>query len=286
MSKEFKIRTLSNNDATAIIGDYGAHVMGFIPQGQQPVLWMPREATLAPGIAIRGGVPVIFPWFGTGPDLTRSDDCKPRHGCARLSFWKPDAAACDNAHARYTLDPDDCDPELMRFMNEPDLRFHAVYDVTVGERLTMALTVSNTGDRPLTYEAALHTYFHVGDVERTLVQGLEDATYLDNTRPGEPHQDPTGEPISFTGMVDRTFTSDSAVRIEDAALGRTIMVEKSGAPQTVVWNPGETAGAAINDMEPDEWQRFVCVEAAARLDHRIVLNPGESHTLSQTVYVA
>ncbi|OZG68690.1 D-hexose-6-phosphate mutarotase [Bifidobacterium eulemuris] len=287
MSETFIIRKLVNDDATATISDYGAHVLSYAPAGHEAVVWQPAAVYLASGCAIRGGVPIIFPWFNTGYDGGRPVNKKPKHGFARASFWKFDEANSDRArHVRYTLDSADCEPELLRTIGCPDPRFRAVYDVTVGERLTMALTVTNTGTQPLVYEAALHTYFQVGDVERTVVRGLETAGYLDNARDGVPYVEASGEAITFDGMVDRTYEADGAVRIEDAVLGRTIVVEKSGAPQTVVWNPGEAAGDAIGDMAQGEWRGFVCVEAVARLDRSIALEPGATHTLTQTVSLA
>ena len=153
----------------------------------------------------------------------------------------------------------------------------------------MALTVANDGDEPLTYEAALHTYLHVGDVERIAVHGLESCEYLDNTQPGVPHCSATGEPITFDGMVDRTYLrgdeADAPLAIDDPVLGRTIEIVNAGAPQAVVWNPGQAAGDAMGDLAVGEWRGFVCVEAVARLDRSVTLAPGQTHTLSQTLSV-
>lgn len=286
MSNAFIIRELVNDDATATISDYGAHVLSYAPAGQQPVIWHPAAVQLADGTAIRGGVPIIFPWFNTGYDGGRPVSKTPKHGFARVGFWRFDSEGSDDRTARYTLDSADFGAELLDQIAGDSPRFHAVYEVNVGEKLTMALTVTNEADAPLTYEAALHTYLQVGDVERITVRGLESADYLDNTQAGVPHVDATGMPITFDGMVDRTYLADGTVTIDDPVMERTLIVEKSGAPQAVVWNPGETAGNAIGDMAAGEWRGFVCVEAVARLDRSVTLAPGESHTLSQTISIA
>ncbi|NEG88868.1 D-hexose-6-phosphate mutarotase [Bifidobacterium aerophilum] len=287
MSSTFVIRNIVNEDGSALIGDHGAHVINWAPTGQPTVVWQPKAVYLGPNAAVRGGVPVIFPWFNAGFAHGEPTDKKPKHGFARLSFWKADEATLTDRHIRYTLDSDDIDPALVdQLISGPGSRFHAEYDVTVGDTLTMTLTVTNTGDQPLEYETALHTYFHVSDVTTIGVEGLGGATYLDATQPGFPRRAQDDPTVTFDGTtVDRIYYSDDELRVRDEGLGRTIVIGKSGSPQTVVWNPGEVAGNAIGDLAEAEWRDFVCVEAAANRELAVVLAPGESHALSQTVRV-
>lgn len=286
----FLLRDVVNADSSASISDYGAHVLTWTPAGQPPVIWRPAAVQLREGTAIRGGVPIIFPWFNTGWDGGRPVSKQPKHGFGRVAFWSFDADASSDRHVRYTLDSADFGDDLLAQLNSGDHpRFRATYDVEIGEWIAMALTVANDGDEPLTYEAALHTYLHVGDVERIAVHGLESCEYLDNTQPGVPHCPATGEPITFDSMVDRTYLrgdeADTPITIEDPVLGRTIEIINAGAPQAVVWNPGQAAGDAMGDLAVGEWRGFVCVEAVARLDRSVTLAPGQTHTLSQTLSV-
>lgn len=289
MSSAFTIRDIVNDDSSASISDYGAHVVSWSPAGQRPVIWHPRAVHLAEGTAIRGGVPIIFPWFNTGWSHGRAADKKPKHGFGRVSFWRFDDGASNDHHARYVLDSADFDAAALAQLESGGApRFRAFYDVEVGPALTMSLTVVNDGDEPMIYEAALHTYIRVGDVERIAITGFESSDYLDNTQADTPRHKATGEPITFSGMTDRTYLADGVdtVRVSDPVLGRTIVVSKQGAPQSVVWNPGEQTGDAIGDMQAGEWRGFVCVESVARFDRSVVLSPGETHTLSQTLRVA
>lgn len=286
----FLLRDVVNADSSASISDYGAHVLTWTPAGQPPVIWRPAAVQLREGTAIRGGVPIIFPWFNTGWDGGRPVSKQPKHGFGRVSFWAFDETAVTDRHVRYTLDSTDFGDDLLTQLNSGDHpRFRATYDVEIGERIAMALTVANDGDEPLTYEAALHTYLHVGDVERIAVHGLESCDYLDNTQPGVPHCPATDEPITFDSMVDRTYLrgdeADAPITIDDPVLGRTIEIVNAGAPQAVVWNPGQAAGDAMGDLATGEWRGFVCVEAVARLDRSVTLAPGQTHTLSQTLSV-
>lgn len=297
MGTAFAIRDIVNADGSASISDYGAHVLRWAPAGGRDVVWKPKAIYLNEGKAIRGGVPIIFPWFNSGYDPTLAaageptPAKKPKHGFGRTRFWTRDADACDDAHARYVMDSSEIDPAVLtQFVGNPEPRFHAVYDVEVGRRLSMALTVTNEGDAPFSYESALHTYLAVGDVTRTRVLGLEGTEYLDTTLPGFPVRTQEG-PIGFDGTtVDRIYltggaTGEHALRVHDDVADRTILVETPGATATVVWNPGEKAGNAIGDLEDGEWRGFVCVEAAANRDRLITLAPGESHTLGQVLSV-
>lgn len=290
MNSVYALRDIVNDDSSTSISDYGAHVLSWTPSGaDHPVIWHPRAYYLSEGTAIRGGVPVIFPWFGNGWTDGHVAAMQPKHGFGRLSFWHVDEAASNDHHMRYTLDSSEADAELLdqfRSNNGP-IRCHAAYDVETGDSITMSLTVTNDGDEPLIYEAGLHTYIAVGDVERISIGGFESSDYLDNTSNDLPRHQAAGEPITFSGMMDRTYLADGVdtVRITDPVYDRTIVVTKKGAPQAVVWNPGETAGNAIEDLQPGEWRGFVCVESVARFDRGIVLAPGECHTLSQTLSV-
>ncbi|NEG54800.1 D-hexose-6-phosphate mutarotase [Bifidobacterium platyrrhinorum] len=285
-SASFAIRDLVNGDGSVSVSDYGAHVLRWAPQGQPDVVWRPKTVYLKEGKAIRGGIPVIFPWFNSGFDPDSPAAKTPKHGFARSSFWHPDDGSLTDRHARYTLDSGEIDDAtLAQFVGNDAPRFHAAYEVTAGRELTVELTVTNDGDRPFSYEAALHTYLKVGDVTRARVEGLDGSEYLDTTRDGFPVCVQSG-PVAFDGgMVDRIYLANGTLELHDDMLGRTVAVSSRGATATVVWNPVETAGNAIGDLDEGEWRGFVCVEAAANRERMITLAPGESHTLGQTLAV-
>jgi len=57
----------------------GAHLTAWRPPGERPVLFTSPNSAFAPGRAIRGGIPIIFPWFGAN----RHEPAAPQHGFAR-----------------------------------------------------------------------------------------------------------------------------------------------------------------------------------------------------------
>ncbi|MDP9037935.1 MAG: D-hexose-6-phosphate mutarotase [Acidobacteriota bacterium] len=263
-------------DATVYL--QGAHLAEWTPAGQSPVLYLSPRSELAPGKPIRGGIPVIFPWFGPGQDGNPG----PAHGFARTSEWQLAfaAAAGDDLHLTFTLAPTEHSREL-GFDH-----FGVALRMRVGRTLALEFTVANTpGGAPLRFEQALHTYFAVGDATQALVKGLAGAAYLDK-RDEMKRKVQTEAAIVFTGTVDRVFLdTTSTCTIEDHALRRRVTIEKAGSDSTVVWNPWSTVAATLPDMDPEGWRTMVCVETANVASNAVTLAPGETHTLSVSISV-
>ena len=198
MITTFTIRNVANEDGAAQISDFGAHVLSWTPAGGHPAVWQPKAVYL--GKPIRGGVPVVLPWFALGFEHGEIAGKKPKHGFARTTVWHVDEDATDDRRIRYTLSDADATPELLAQLHSgASPRFHAVYDIEVGKELTMTLTVTNDGTEPLRYETALHTHFHVGDLTQVSLHGLEGSDYLDATVAGYPPRVQPDEPVTFDG---------------------------------------------------------------------------------------
>lgn len=242
----------------------GAHVTSWIPAGGEDVLWTSPTAHFARGAAIRGGIPLIGPWFGPG----RDGDATPAHGWLRSSRWDLEAAERIGDAVTLVLRLDGADPS--------GAGITAQCFVAIGEHLTVELSV-RAGAVPLDLELALHTYLAVGDVRRARLDGFDGAAYLDNTEGLVRRvQD---ERLVLTGHTDRVFEVDDEVAVVDPVLGRTIREEPAGSTRTVVWNPWEAGARGYDDMPDEAWTRFVCVETAAAKDGFIPLAPGQTHAL-------
>ncbi len=250
--------------ARAEIHLQGAHITKWVPTGQKPVLFLSSNSAFAPGKPIRGGVPLIFPWFGPRTDSRPG----PAHGFARTSLWDVESTGLlDNGDASlwFTLRPD-----------ASRLRFK----VTVGATLSMELQVSNTSEDPLIYEEAFHTYFAVGDVRQISIGGLEGTEYLDKTDNAQRKVQPSA-PVRIEQETDRVYlNTEAACTIEDPAWNRRIVIEKCGSRSTVVWNPWVEKSKTFADLAPGEWPGFVCIESANVAENRITLAPGQSHTMA------
>ncbi|MEM9776627.1 MAG: dihydroxy-acid dehydratase, partial [Chloroflexota bacterium] len=147
--------------------NHGAHVLDYVPAGHKPVLWVSEEAVFESGKAIRGGIPVIWPWFGSHP----LDSEKPAHGVGRRMGWELIESRED--YAKLALQPGQT--------NHPDVdgEFKVSLEILLGSELQVSLTTQNVGSAPFKMSAALHTYFSVSDVRQIQIGGLDGRTYID-----------------------------------------------------------------------------------------------------------
>jgi glucose-6-phosphate 1-epimerase len=262
--------------ATATVYLQGAHVAAWQPAEHKPVIFTSRKTELKPGKAIRGGVPIAFPWFANRHDGKTG----PSHGFARIQDWTLAFAALagEDLHLTFTLGPN----ELSRSLGFD--QFRLAYQLTIGRTLTMQLTVANDGGAPLVFEEALHTYYAVTDIHEIAISGLDGVSYLDKVdhfNKKLQHGD-----ITVTGPTDRVYLDTTATCVlKDHAGKRHISVAKTGSTTTVVWNPWEEGAAKLADMDPTEWHEFVAIETVNAATDAITLAPGATHTMQARVTV-
>jgi glucose-6-phosphate 1-epimerase len=259
--------------ATAELFFHGAHVARWTPaHAAEPVLWVSEHSCFQQDKAIRGGVPICFPWFGAA----QVDPAAPAHGFVRLIDWTLDAAS-ETSDGTVVL-TFVCDIDEHASRNWPH-RCHVTYTVSVGSTLAMALQVENTSGAPLTFEAALHTYCAVSDIRQVSVSGLEQTDYLDKVE-GFARKRQGSEPIRFSGETDRVYLDTTATCvIADPGWSRDIQISKSGSHSTVVWNPGADRARTFYDFGAGEWPQMVCVETANVRAAAVRLEPAASHTM-------
>lgn len=259
---------------------YGGQLCDWTPAGHpHPVLFMSPRSVFAAGTAIRGGVPVCFPWFG---NHASGDTTKPAHGFARTRPWDV---------ARVAPDPGGEVLVDLRLRADDATRAHWAADfeahlaLSLGRTLEMTFEVTNRGAAAIAYEIALHSYFIAGDVEQIRVRGLERTRFVDKVD-GMKEKVQGHEPLAFTGETDRVFLdTDATCTIDDPVLARRIHVAKRGSLATVVWNPGRAKGEAMADVGGDAWRGFVCVETAQCGMHAVRLAPGARHAMAARVDV-
>ena len=256
----------------------GAHITNWTPRGQRPVLFLSPKSLFTPGKAIRGGVPIVFPWFGARGDGKPG----PAHGFARTTEWAVEGTKLRNdgkVEITLALAPNETTRGLgyASFL----LRFR----VTIGSTLEMELQTRNEASEALIYEEALHAYFAVADIRHASVSGLEGTTFIDKTD-GFKRKKLGNEPLLIAKETDQVHLNTQATcAIHDPVWQRRIIVEKSGSDSTVVWNPWIDKTKDMSDMAPDGWQGMLCVETANAADNAVHLPPGASHKLTASIRV-
>lgn len=263
---------ISTATATAEIYLYGAHVANYQPVGQPPVLFLSKKSFIEPGKAIRGGVPLIFPWFGPRAGF-------PAHGFVRTAEWSLESLTMNDGDVNVVLSFTSNDATLAAWPHEFVIR----HRITVGDSLGMILEVENTSGAPFTYEDALHTYFTVADALEVNVSGLDGAEYLDGVDAGQRKRQAGS--IRIERETDRLYLNTTTTcTVDDPSLRRRIVVEKSGSNSTVVWNPWEGKGMSLADLA-EEWPQMICIETVNARENAITLAPGERHATRQLVRV-
>lgn len=252
---------------------HGAHLTSWVPAGGSEMLWLSPESEYGVGSAIRGGVPICFPWFAKGPG-----DWEPQHGFARRLPWRlADASdGPDGVTVRLRLTGDEIAADTPGRDRWP-YAFEAEYVVAVGRELTIDLTVTNRDSRPFPVGGALHTYLGVNDITRTTLHGLDGVGYHDKT--GEADQQQDG-PVTFAGETDRIYETTGSVLVRDGDTDR-LVVRSNGASHTVVWNPWRDKAGTMDDMSDDGWQQMVCVEATVPSWSAVDVAPGQRWHLGQ-----
>ncbi|PQJ28850.1 D-hexose-6-phosphate mutarotase [Rubritalea profundi] len=262
---------ISNDHASATIALHGAHLIDFIPRDQEPVIFTSHDALFTEGKAVRGGIPVCWPWFNAHP----SDSTMPSHGFARNRFWQLVESRSTEEFTEIILQLDTQSVDIWKFDTTLTLT------IKVGKSLSLELKTTNNGSTPVTIGGALHSYFYISDIQQITLTGLEKTTYLDTVVGEEKIQ--VG-PIRFDSEVDSVYLkSDQPVEIHDPGFQRTILIEKSGSLSTVIWNPWTEKSQKLADLGDDEFHNFVCVEAANALEDVYILAPAAEHCLTTTI---
>ena len=87
--------------------------------------------------------------------------------------------------------------------------------------------------------------------------------------------------IKKDAQVNRIYF-DAPAEAQMIEAGRTTVIRKAGFSDTVVWNPAAAKCATMADLEPNDYQRFICVEAAT-VGTPVQLAPGECWQGAQTI---
>ncbi|WP_010627129.1 aldose 1-epimerase [Halomonas sp. KM-1] len=230
-------------------------------------LWVTPTPQALPG-AIRGGIPLCWPWFADERGADESPDRSgPMHGPARLAQWRLDAVDEHEGGIELHLSPS----ERLHSQLVP----RAVIQANA-RRLHVELITEHVGETPVKLSGALHSYLAVADSFACRLTGLAGARYLDKLA-GFAEREQQGE-LAVRGGLDRIYHSNAEVVLDDGS--RRLRVARQGSDSAVVWHPAE---APPDDTSPAAARRFLCVESAnTRLDP-VWLVPGAQHLLGTTL---
>ena len=255
--------------SSAVLRRQGAQVVSWVSGAGVEQLYLSPLARWGASTAIRGGIPVIFPQFGErGPG--------PRHGLARTADW-----------TLHTVHPqDDAAQAVLTLASSPATQalwpqeFQCELSVVLGSgSLSVSLRVTNTGDAPWVFTAALHNYFRVCARDSAVLTGLHGLFFEDTLQTsGNLSLDPHPE-LRVNEPIDRIY-HEVPGELQLRSTHRVLRLAAHGFRDAVVWNPGEQAAASMADLPKDHYQQFLCVESAA-IAQPVRLSGGESWCGSQ-----
>jgi glucose-6-phosphate 1-epimerase len=255
---------------------HGAQVTSWKPAGNDEVLFLSTKSRWQEAQAIRGGIPICFPWF-----RAKADDPKaPAHGFVRTRSWRLESIVEDKSGVCVSMSIES-DEQTRRWWPAD---FRLLHRVVFGPKLTLELNCTNTGKTGLRFEEALHTYNRVTDVANVRLEGLDAVHFLDNTDSNAAkvqHGD-----VTIASATDNAFLgTQNDVDLIDPELRRHIRLEKANSLTTVVWNPWREGAARLGDLGDGEWTQFLCVEASNILAAPVTLAPREEHKMTAVLSV-
>lgn len=278
---------IRHGQAELVVAQQGAHVISYQIEGDQPLIWPNPGAVFKHGKAIRGGMPVCWPWFGnfqrnpqSVQDMRRSSEPANAHGEVRAINWELMGMG------------EDGDALIVEFI-QPKAEGHLPgWPHTVGVKLQIrmdaALNVSlisfNAGPEDVTLSQALHSYFAVSDVHQVSIEGLDGVSYLNTLESWDTVNVQAGD-ITFTGETDRIYQdTPDLISIVDPEWKRRIRIQTVGSKSSVVWNPWIEKTKTFSDMEADGWKGMVCVETANVMRDIVTLKPQDMHVMGVSIW--
>ncbi len=266
----FEYIEVVNDAAQAKVALQGAHLFHYARHHEAPILWVSNASAFATGDAIRGGVPICWPWFGMPADAML-----PQHGFARTALWTFIGSKETPEVTELTF----CLKSSAETLAMWPYRFELIYRMTIGSELTLELTTANCDSKAFTISQALHTYFSVSHISNIHVNGLDTKPYWNALTNTECLQEGS---ITVNQEVDRVYrdVSNPVVLVDTK---RTVTITNTGSASVVVWNPWIHKCARMRAMEPTGYKTMVCIESANARDDARTIKPAQTHTLTTRI---
>mgnify|MGYP000471747500 FL=1 len=252
LSNDVTMLMIEHAKMTAKISLYGGQVLSWCPNGEKEVFWLSKESSYENGKAIRGGIPLCWPWFGSHPEDNNGE--LGNHGFVRGQVWHVDNIDICEQGVEVILSwqgehmsrlwPHACQLKQVLFF---------------GRSFKQCLKIKNLSNIDAYYTGALHSYFSVSSPKTINVIGLDKAHFADKLTgtTSKPEALKNGE-----GPIDRIYHTSGVTKVVDDYWNRTLELKATNTNQWVFWNPGTKVANKMVDIHHNGEQEFVCLEAA------------------------
>jgi glucose-6-phosphate 1-epimerase len=264
------------NEARLELYLQGAHITRYQPNAAAEVLWMSDTASYHPAKALRGGIPLCWPWFGA--DSENPD--RPQHGYARTSIFSVVSTLANEQATSIVLSLDPAQAPYPDWHNKAGLEF----EIRLSDTLWMEMRSHNLSDSPLPLSNALHSYFSISSRSQVSIPAVTRLTYLDKLQDYLPQQQASA--ISINGEVDRVYQAPpETIDLLDSGKGINTSICSWGNNNLVIWNPGQQKAQLMADFDDGGYEQMICIEPANALEQSITLQPGKCHRLGQLIKI-
>ena len=254
----------------------GAHITRYQPTADVNLLWMSSSAVYQPEKALRGGIPLCWPWFGADTE----NPARPQHGYARTSDFNVVSTLADEQATSIILTLDSAQAPYPDWQDKAQLEF----EIRLSDSLWMEMRSRNLSTSPLALSNALHSYFAIANRQRVAIPAVTGLTYLDKLQNYRPQLQSSA--ITLNGEVDRVYQAPpDCIVLQDRSRHINTSIRSWGNNNLVIWNPGALKAQAMTDFDDDGFEQMVCIEPANALKQSITLQPGESHQLGQLIKI-
>lgn len=261
---------INTQHCQARIFKQGAQIDFFKPRDQAPLLWCSSANDYQVGTAIRGGIPICWPWFGQ-----HRNTHWPQHGFARTQMWQLSEVNINNTEVDllFTLTLNESTQSYWPYQTQLSARFR------LSEQLSVSLINTNLDSQTVNITQALHSYFPIGDIHHLSASGFHQAQYIEFDQ--GPFEQVTDD-IHFTQETDRVYSQLGAQQLLHTPNG-IIEVTRHNSQSAILWNPWTDKSKRLSRFKDDDYLSMICLEAANVLDDNITLAPNETHTLTTTI---
>lgn len=269
LNANFSELILSHDLFSARLTLHGGHVVSWQPKGHDEVFWMSKKAQLENGRAIRGGVPICWPWFGPYNDAGN-------HGFARTSTWQLGDIDINSNRIKVEL--------ILEGENKSSVwpyKFRVKQVLMFSTTFSQQLIIENLSHKDFQFSSALHSYFSVSNPENIAIPELNSACFDDKIKKIQGCA--PADVFNCTGPIDKIYYHNSAMTMFDKGWKRAIEIKKSNSAQWVLWNPGLDIAAGMADIHQQGENEFVCLEAANT--NWVTVPKSEAVSLSQEIQV-
>lgn len=274
-----EVLEITRQQCRASLSLFGGQLLSYQPEGQQPVLWESEEPDYSAKTAIRGGIPLCWPWFNALSQNHASvqqnfpGSARPSHGLVRTRPWQLLQVEETETVTRI---------QLQVIVEEAALALNVSYEF--GASLKLDCSSRNLSDQPQAIAFALHSYFAVSDIAEVQVNGLDRLEYIDHLDDFQRHKQQG--PIWVDGEIDRFYlNTPGLIELLDRGWQRTLQLQVENSHSAVVWNPWVEKGSQLSQFDADDYRHMLCVETARAGDDFLILDPFEVATTQLLIEV-